>query len=131
MPTLSTDMHEHFDHFFKALWNKLRRKRAQSSVLESNDSPQPKVPWDDWDLDPMFFTALSKWTLDHPDNSLDRVMGVICDRIGDSKDILKLIPSSPFPARELVMALTYLVKLGAVRRSDVFPSFMSSMAKNV
>ena len=96
-----------------------------------SDSQQPKVPWDDWDLDPKFFAALSNWTLDNPDSSLDHIMEVICNRIDDSKNILELIPSSPFPARGLVEALTYLVKLGAVRGSVGFLSFVSSMAKHM
>jgi hypothetical protein len=96
-----------------------------------SDSLQPKVPWDDWDLDPKFFAALSNWTLDNPDSSLDHIMGVICNRIDDGTNILELIPSSPFPARGLVGALMHLVKLGAVRGPDGFPSFVFSMAEHL
>ena len=96
-----------------------------------SDSLQPKVPWNDWDLDSKFFAALSNWTLHNPDGSLDHIMGIICGRIDDSTNILELILSSPFPARGLVRALMNLVKLGVVRRPDGFQSFMFSMAEHV
>jgi hypothetical protein len=61
----------------------------------------------------------------------NHIMGVICDSIDDSTNILELIPSSPFPARGLVGALLHLVKLGAVRSPDGFQWFMFSIAEHM
>jgi hypothetical protein len=74
----------------------------------------PPSEWDSWELDPKFFKAMSRWTIDHPETTLDRVLDNICAGIDNGKDLLDLIPDSPFPARSLVTALGYLVKLGAV-----------------
>jgi hypothetical protein len=57
---------------------------------------------------------MSRWTLEHPETKLDRVFDNICVAIDNGKDIIELIPDSPFPARSLVKALGYLVKLGTV-----------------
>jgi hypothetical protein len=78
-------------------------------------SSPPSPPWDDWDLDPKFFSALSQWTIKHPERSLDRVIECICDGVDRGISILELIPDLPFPARGLLGALGHLVKLGAVR----------------
>ena len=72
------------------------------------------TPWDDWDLGPKFFTALSQWTHDHPENALDPVFERICVDIDSSKELTQFVPDSPFPARGLVGALVHLMKLGAV-----------------
>ena len=72
--------------------------------------------WDSWELDSEFFKAMSRWTLDHPETTLDRVLDSICAGIDNGKDVLDLIPDSPFPARSLLTALGYLIKLGAVYR---------------
>ena len=74
----------------------------------------PPSEWDSWELDPEFFKAMSRWTIDHPETTLDRVLDDICAGIDNGKDLLKLIPDSPFPARSLVTGLGYLIKLGAV-----------------
>jgi hypothetical protein len=74
-------------------------------------------PWDDWDLSPKFFAALSRWTHDHPETSLDRLLKDICVGIENSGEFMSFIPDSPFPARGLIQALASLVKLGAVRGS--------------
>lgn len=79
-------------------------------------SPSSPPPWDAWDLDPAFFAALSRWTAAHPESTLDRVLEKICIGIDNGKDLLVLVPDSPFPARGLLGALAYLVKLGAVSR---------------
>jgi hypothetical protein len=57
---------------------------------------------------------MSRWTIDHPETTLDRVLDNIRARIDNGKDLLELIPDSPFPARSLITGLGYLVKLGAV-----------------
>ena len=58
--------------------------------------------------------AMSRWTIDHPETALDRVLDNICAGIDNGKDLVELIPDSPFPARSLVKALGYLMKLGTV-----------------
>jgi hypothetical protein len=82
----------------------------------SADSSSSQLQWDPWELDPKFFKAMSRWTVDHPETTLDRVLDNICVGIENGKDLLELIPDSPFPARSLIKALGYLVKLGTVRR---------------
>jgi len=57
---------------------------------------------------------MSHWTVDHPETTLDRVLDNIQVGIDNGKDIVDLIPDSPFPARSLVKGLAYLVKLGIV-----------------
>ena len=74
----------------------------------------PPSEWDSWELDTEFFKAMSRWTIDHPETTLDRVLDDICIGIDNGKDLIELIPDAPFPARSLVQALGYLVKLGAV-----------------
>ncbi|KIM76096.1 hypothetical protein PILCRDRAFT_13006 [Piloderma croceum F 1598] len=72
---------------------------------------------------------MSRWTIDHPATTLDRVLDNICAGIDNRKDLLELIPDSPFPARSLVTGLGYLVKLGAsVSRAK---SEVQKFAKNV
>ena len=71
--------------------------------------------WETWNLDRKFLDHLTRWTDDHPESRLDRVLDNICIAIDDSKDFLNLIPDSPFPARSLVQALCQLIKVGAVR----------------
>lgn len=120
----------HFDRFFDSLWNKLRRRKPMSVyfccrlwwchtyyLLVISTRPvasPPQVPWDDWDLDPIFFSALSRWTRKHPESSLDHIFDNICVGIDMGNDLLQIIPNSPFPARGLIGALAHLVKLGVV-----------------
>jgi hypothetical protein len=61
---------------------------------------------------------MSRWTIDHPGSKLDRVLDDISAGIDNGKDLLGLIPDSPFPARSLVTALGCLVKLGTVGNFD-------------
>lgn len=70
--------------------------------------------WDSWELDPKFFKALSQWTLDHPESTLDRVLDNVRSGIENGDSLIAFIPDSPFPARSLVTALGYLLKLGIV-----------------
>ena len=70
--------------------------------------------WETWNLDRKFLEHLTRWTDDHPESRLDRVLDNICIAIDDSKEFLNLIPDSPFPARSLVQALGQLIKVGAV-----------------
>ncbi|KAG6898526.1 hypothetical protein C0993_006215, partial [Termitomyces sp. T159_Od127] len=57
-----------------------------------------------WELDAEFFSALSKWTMDHPESTLDRVLERVDPAIEDGKDYMELIPDTPFPARGLIKA---------------------------
>jgi hypothetical protein len=74
---------------------------------------QPAQP-DDWDLDPQFFSALSQWTILHPESSIERVFEKVLADIDNAKEIMELIPNGPFPARGLIGSLVLLVKLGIV-----------------
>ena len=82
--------------------------------LISYISTNPALRWDSWELDPDFFRALTQWTINHPDTTLDGVLKNVCDAIDRGKDLLEVIPDAPFPARSLVKALGCLVKLGTV-----------------
>ncbi|KAG6863261.1 hypothetical protein C0993_012313, partial [Termitomyces sp. T159_Od127] len=68
-----------------------------------------------WELDAEFFSALSKWTLEHPESTLDRVLERVDQAIENGKDYMELIPSTPFPARGLIQAVAQLIQLSAVR----------------
>ncbi|KZP08539.1 hypothetical protein FIBSPDRAFT_261721 [Athelia psychrophila] len=96
-------MLNHLEHFFNSLWDKFLK-----------DEPARKQPpsWPSWELDPDFFQAMSRWTMEHPESSLDNVMDKICSAIESSDSVMQLIPDSPFPARSLVTALVYLLRLG-------------------
>lgn len=72
------------------------------------------APWESWELDATFFSALSRWTLEHPESSLDRVLDRLCQAIEHGQGLLEVIPDGPFPARGLVKALAHLLKLGKV-----------------
>jgi hypothetical protein len=74
--------------------------------------PSSPRPWETWHLDEDFFGALSRWTIDNPENSIDRILERISTAIDDRKDLVNIIPDSPFPARSLVQALGQLIKVG-------------------
>jgi hypothetical protein len=88
---------------------------SSNSIIQfSPDPPSSSLPWDSWDLSPEFFKAMSHWTIDHPATMLEHVLDDICVGINSGRDLLGLIPDSPFPACSLVIALGYLVTLGRV-----------------
>ncbi|GLB42041.1 hypothetical protein LshimejAT787_1100560 [Lyophyllum shimeji] len=74
----------------------------------------PIAPWGPWELDKDFFSALSRWTLDHPETALDRVLKNVCDAIDAGKRYSDVVPDKPFPARTLILGLANLVELGRV-----------------
>jgi hypothetical protein len=128
---------------FQSLWNKLRRRKhlsvdsihlictiiaiflrlsdaASSRQVppSTSTSTSPPPPWGEWELDPIFFKTLSRWTHDNPESTLDRVLQNVCDGYQIVKEIMNVVPDSPFPARSLIGALAHLVQLGAVRDSS-------------
>ncbi|KAG6864037.1 hypothetical protein C0993_009587, partial [Termitomyces sp. T159_Od127] len=66
-----------------------------------------------WELDGEFFSTLSKWTLEHPESTLDRVLERVDRAIENGKDYMELIPDTPFPARGLIQAVAQLIQLSA------------------
>ena len=72
------------------------------------------VPWREWKLDKAFFKALSRYTIDHPEATLPRVLDRVTQGLEANEDLFLLIPNVPFPARDLIQALAHLVKLGVV-----------------
>ncbi|KAF9456289.1 hypothetical protein BDZ94DRAFT_1315293 [Collybia nuda] len=95
--------------FLESLWDGLWKKKKDVLIDSSS-----LLPWGTWDLDPAFFSALSRWTLDHPESSLDNVLDSVRDGIDKGiEPLLGLIPDNPFPARGLIGALAHLIKLGA------------------
>ncbi|KAG6858640.1 hypothetical protein C0993_005325, partial [Termitomyces sp. T159_Od127] len=75
-----------------------------------------------WELDAEFFSALSKWTLDNPESTLDRVLQRVDQAIEDGRDFMELIPDTPFPARGLIQAVAQLIQLSAVRPFHLYTS---------
>ncbi|KAG6915376.1 hypothetical protein DXG01_011777 [Tephrocybe rancida] len=93
-----------------------------NSILNSPRSklsrpPKSVPPWEDWELDAAFLSALNEWNIKNPESNLERVLGTASVAIDQAKDIMDVIPDSPFPARSLVRALLQLVKLGATLSS--------------
>lgn len=116
---------EHLNEFFRSLWAKVsQRKQHPKTVL-----PQRTSSLEQWDLDPEFFAALTRWTLTHPESSLDRVMEKICFGLDCGKELFELIPDRPFPARGLIKGLAQVVKLGTVRDSDPFKNGINSIPR--
>lgn len=91
-----------------------RRTISTSKSQATSDVTSPRQPWEEWDLDPRFFKALTRWTLKNPETSLDNVLQKVNRIIDDSDKLLALVPDSPFPARGLVGALIHLIRLGVV-----------------
>ncbi|KAF8068740.1 hypothetical protein FPV67DRAFT_1760709 [Lyophyllum atratum] len=99
-----------------------RDKSRLSRTVPATQESASATPWDDWELDADFFGALSRWTIDNPESSLDRVLANVCTVIDRAENFFEVIPDSPFPARGLVKALAHLIKLGAtiaVAKSEV------------
>jgi len=83
-------------------------------ILSCRASSTSATPWNDWELDPKFFSALStRWTLEHPECTLDRVFDNGYQGIEKDGTFFSLIPNGPFPAHDLVGALSYFVKLAS------------------
>lgn len=98
--------------FFKLLHLILMTDAALlSGPFRVQSSPQSA---EKWELNAEFFTALSRWTLDHPDSTLDHILRRVSDAIDSGRDYLDLIPNSPFPAQSLMKSLTQLIQLSAV-----------------
>jgi hypothetical protein len=97
--------------FFAQLWAKFFGGVDPSASGDHSSPP----PWDPWELDSEFFAAMSQWTIDNPETTLNRVFDAMCTGIENGQPLLELIPDSPFPARSLVKALGYLLTLGRVR----------------
>lgn len=100
--------------FLDKLIRREEESRRQLILTRSTQPSSVSRPWETWELDKDFFRALSQWTLDHPETTLDRVLENISMGIENAKDIFSVIPDSPFPARGLVTALAHLFKLGVI-----------------
>ncbi|KAH0589889.1 hypothetical protein H2248_000080 [Termitomyces sp. 'cryptogamus'] len=74
--------------------------------------PPFSPPWEDWQLDATFLTALSDWEVKNPETTLQRVFQSASYAIDQGKDLVEVIPDT-FPAKGLVKAVLQLVKLGA------------------
>ncbi|KAG6895018.1 hypothetical protein C0993_010308, partial [Termitomyces sp. T159_Od127] len=82
-----------------------------------------------WELDAEFFTALSKWTHDHPESTLDRVLERVDQAIENGKDYMELIPDTPFPARGLIRAVAQLIQLSAMSSSSLNFTAMKKISR--
>jgi hypothetical protein len=99
--------------FFGNMWDRIF---GDTNVPVTSPSAPP--PWDPWELDPEFFAAMSQWTIDHPESTLDRILDRLCSAIENGQPLLDLIPDSPFPAHSLIKGITHLLQLGRVRELD-------------
>jgi hypothetical protein len=75
----------------------------------------PDPPLGRLDLDPEFYAALSRWTLDNPINS-DQLVDQIFSVVGDGTALLCLVPDSPFSIRTLIGVLVNFVRVSTVCR---------------
>ena len=109
--------------FFEHMWDKIF-----GDTDEPVTSPSGPPPWDPWELDPEFFAAMTRWTIEHPESTLDKILDGLCTAIENGQPLLDLIPDSPFPARSLIKGITHLLQLGRVRYHQCRPR--SSELKN-
>ncbi|KAF8055889.1 hypothetical protein FPV67DRAFT_1788009 [Lyophyllum atratum] len=72
------------------------------------------TPWEAWELDMDFFTALSRWTLELPEDTLDRLFNDVCGAIEHNREFIEVIPDSVFPTRGLLKSLEHITKLDNV-----------------
>jgi hypothetical protein len=86
-------------------------------------NPIAVPPWDPWEIDPQFVQALSEWSHEHPESTLERVFDKINTGLENAQPLFELIPDNPFPARGLVTALAHLVKLGLVCQTRSYPCY--------
>jgi hypothetical protein len=97
--------------FFGKMWDKIFVD-ADEPVITLGPSGPP--PWDPWELNPEFFAAMSRWTIDHPESTLDKILDRLCTAVENGQPLLELIPDSPFPARSLIRGIAHLLQLGRV-----------------
>ena len=72
------------------------------------------MPWENWEFNREFFKSLSKYRKAHPETSISRILGNICQTVENGKDLFEAIPDGPLPLRGFVKALACLLKLGVV-----------------
>lgn len=85
------------------------------------------LPWDYWEFNKAFFRNLARWTLDHPDLTLDCLVYEVACVIDNGEDFSGQIPDEPFVARSLIAALTNLMKLGVVGHCAIIQFAVSLM----
>jgi hypothetical protein len=103
--------------FFGKMWDKIFGDTDEPVVTTLGPAlgPSGPLPWDPWELNPEFFAAMSRWTIDHPESTLDRILDRLCTAIDNGQPLLDLVPDSPFPARSLIKGIAHLLQLGRVR----------------
>jgi len=72
-------------------------------------------PWEIWELDKMFLKSLCAHYRAHPASTLEQDFNEIGKGLEAGKDLLEVVPKSPFPTHNLFTALGCLIKLGVVR----------------
>ncbi|KAG6905618.1 hypothetical protein DXG01_001675 [Tephrocybe rancida] len=80
-------------------------------LFQLRDRPSDETP-DKWELNEEFFSALSKWTLDHPERRLETLLKSANDAIDQGKELLEVIPDAPFPVRGFIKSVLCLFRLG-------------------
>jgi hypothetical protein len=80
-------------------------------------------PWVEWQLDNGFLKELDQWNNDNPESKLSVFAEKLQDKLTEVgtvigsdtvKDLLKLIPDTPFPAGSLIRSLVNVLLVGIV-----------------
>jgi hypothetical protein len=79
-----------------------------------SNAKNEEKPWDDWQIDRSFLESLDTWTKQHQENKLDRFLDTLIGVIDSGKDVLDLIPDTPFPVGQLCKGLRMLILLANV-----------------
>jgi len=106
--------------FFGKMWDKIFGDTTDEPTTLGPSGPPP---WDPWELNSEFFAAMSRWTIDHPESTLDRILDRLCTAVENGQPLLELVPDSPFPARSLIKGIAHLLQLGSVRDPLVLKLF--------
>ncbi|KAG6853960.1 hypothetical protein C0991_012106 [Blastosporella zonata] len=90
-----------------------RREALDGLAHAARRSATSALPGE-WELDPTFLAALSKWDREHPHNTLNNVLQNVSKAIEKGKPLIGIIPDTPFPAQSLVKGLAQVIQLGAM-----------------
>ncbi|KAG6856441.1 hypothetical protein H0H87_004406 [Tephrocybe sp. NHM501043] len=101
------------DHAAIHKYNCLEVKSTAGLKTASPARESSPKPWEDWQLNASFLSAVNDWSNKNPRSTLTRILEAASLAIDEGKDLVEIIPDAPFPAKSLIKALLQLVKLGA------------------
>ncbi|KAG6817048.1 hypothetical protein H0H87_000460 [Tephrocybe sp. NHM501043] len=90
-------------------------KSKNAKTPDKEADPEPVYLGEDWTLNEAFFNAYNKWSKEHPESYMQKVIWPqIISGIENGKDFLELIPNpAPLPIRGIVKSMGKIVQLGA------------------